>query len=407
MCGLTTTSRPVILNDKSCGSEDLLNQVKALNVLPTQHAALSELTTDLPEGVRETKIQQILDTQGGNLVAIIESLTQQVPEQTQAGLNSADELTSVQITALKAALPNVATLSHNTWLSQKAQLLPQCTEKTLFLIDRQFTKEGLGEEGDTILSEVQAQGRYYCIMLTRIKPDEGAELLRKQIVTKSAGKLRPSHFAVMSKSQIGATEDDAKREFCHACRVVFTHQHCHKVAEKIGQIMKAAVDKTIDDLIDESVYDLDRAIYQNSLDEGASELDVLTRILLLQLRVSSQSNYSKADLIPELVRLRALRAMSPLPSSSQSGKAVPAKLLQWKREEAFDPGQIINQLYSPLTCGDIFQVGDTNKRYLLLVQPCDAMVRGSTGQRNANEGIFVSLLTKKPGNQQMQNAFMK
>jgi len=374
---------------------DLLNQLKA-SAIPPSHESLSGLTADLPEAIREVTIQRILDAQSSNLVSIIESLIQQLPQQTQAGLSSTDELTPIQIAALKAVLPQVRALSHNAWLAQKAQLLQQCTERTLFLIDRQFTKEGLGEEGDSILTEVQAQRRYHCIMLTRINPNEGAELLRKQIVAKSEGKLKASYFAVMSKSKIGAGEEDAKREFCRACRVVFTHQHCHRVVEKIGQIMKSAVDSTIDDLVDESVYDLDRAIYENSLDEGSSELDVLTRILLLQSRVSSQKNYSRADLIPDLVRLRALRAMSELPSSSQTETSPPAKLLQWKREEAFDPGDIINQLYSPLSCGDVFQMGDTNKRYVLLVQPCDVMVRGSTGQRNANEGIFVNLQTKRP-----------
>src|SRR5207237_346233 len=126
----------------------------------------------LPEGVRATKIQEILTAQTTDLVRIIESLLQQVPDESQEGLESADELTPVQIAALKEAIQNVQTLSHASWTAQKAQVLRQSTEKTLFLIDRQFSKEGLGEEGDGILAELKAEGKYHCIMLTRVKPNE-------------------------------------------------------------------------------------------------------------------------------------------------------------------------------------------------------------------------------------------
>jgi hypothetical protein len=65
------------------------------------------------------------------------------------------------------------------------------------------------------------------------------------------------------------------------------------------------------------------------------------------------------------------------------------KLVQWRREEVIDEADIVNRLHLPINCGDIFQLPGADTGYVLLVQPCDAMVRGKDGERNALEGIFV------------------
>ncbi|MGN6556290.1 MAG: hypothetical protein ACTHLW_21470 [Verrucomicrobiota bacterium] len=375
--------------------QELIGRLAAQNIT-LKHEALTELTFDLPEGVRETKLQEILNVHVHNFVNIIESLTQQLPAEAQEGLETSSELTTVQINALKSALEDVQTMSFKTWTSKKAELLSKCTERTLFLVDRQFSKEGYGDEGDGILKELKAQGKYHCILLTRTKPEEGAELLRKRIAEESQGTLRLSDFAVMSKSDIGETEEGAKREFSHACRVVFTHRHCHKVAERIGEIMKGAISSTVDSLVGHSVYDLDRAIYENSLKEGASELDVLARILLLQQRMATQKGYFEDEqVMRDLVRLRALRSMTELAREHEK-MPFQGKLQQWKKEEVFDPAEIVNRLHSPLSCGDVFEMTGTSKKFVMLAQPCDLMTRGDNGMRRAKEGIFVALQETKP-----------
>ena len=373
----------------------LISKIHAQKVNP-EHALIAHIVYTLPEGVRAAKIEQALANKESQFVEVVESLIQQCPDERQEGLDVADELTPVQIAALKSALQNVETISHKRWTANKSSLLPQCSEKTLFLIDRHFTKEGLEEEGDAIVKELKGHGRYHCIMLTRIKPGEGTELLRSKIVSDSNGVLSLSDFSVMCKSQIGKTPEDAKREFCQALRVAFTHRHCHRVAFKIGEAMKGCIDSTIKQLVNHSVYDIDQAIYANSLEEGASELDVITRILLLEQRVASQKlGLSDRDLIPELGQLRLLRSMTPLDKSAPDEKSL--KLLhKWKREEVFDEGEIINKNYSALSCGDVFQLSNSTKRFVLLVQPCEIAIRGTTGERMANEGVFVPIVEKRP-----------
>ena len=68
------------------------------------------------------------------------------------------------------------------------------------------------------------------------------------------------------------------------------------------------------------MYDLDRVVFDNSLTEGASELDVLTRLLLLRQRVAVDSELGCSNEYFDLLsKLRALRALAgPLISKQHS-----------------------------------------------------------------------------------------
>jgi hypothetical protein len=46
----------------------------------------------------------------------------------------------------------------------------------------------------------------------------------------------------------------------------------------------------------------------------------------------------------------------------------------------------------PIDVGDIFQKTGGKKQYILLEQPCDLMVRGNTGKRNADSVILVEMV---------------
>lgn len=48
----------------------------------------------------------------------------------------------------------------------------------------------------------------------------------------------------------------------------------------------------------------------------------------------------------------------------------------------------------PIDVGDIFQKTGGKKQYILLEQPCDLMIRGDTGKRNAETVALVELVEK-------------
>ena len=64
-----------------------------------------------------------------------------------------------------------------------------------------------------------------------------------------------------------------------------------------------------------------------------------------------------------------------------------------QRLERYELAEYLNSHYIPIELGDIFQkMGDSAKRYVLLAQPCDLMVR-TDGKRNPfiNEGVLGNL----------------
>ena len=94
---------------------------------------------------------------------------------------------------------------------------------------------------------------------------------------------------------------------------VFTHHVCIELTRRIQETAAATLDTTVKALRNQSVYDLDRVVFDNSLTEGASELDVLTRLLLLRQRVAVDSELGCSDEYFDLLsKLRALRDLAGL-----------------------------------------------------------------------------------------------
>jgi len=136
---------------------------------------------------------------------------------------------------------------------------------------------------------------------------------------------------------------------------------------------------------------LDRAIFENSLTEGASEIDVLCRILLSRQRTTIDADIAGAldEVHSPLARMRKLRLLEKLPTLPPEDAEL---IREWRRDEVFDIGERLNALRAPLACGDVFVKDKTKRYYVLLGQPCDLMVRAD-GHRSAHEAVLVMLAT--------------
>ena len=152
---------------------------------------------------------------------------------------------------------------------------------------------------------------------------------------------------------VSAAEGHAESRLCNSFQVVFIHNVCIELTRRIHRVAKETIGTTVEALASQSVYDLDRVIFDNSLTEGASELDVLTRMFLLCQRVAVDSELGPSvEYFDLLSKLRALRALAGPLTSTKHGN--PVMLEQWRRDEVFDPGERVNTAHSPLACGDVF-----------------------------------------------------
>jgi hypothetical protein len=253
-------------------------------------------------------------------------------------------------------------------------------------VDREFSVEGVTTSlGEQILQDVVKSKipQVHVVMLTRSVGDD-PEQMRDDLATRL--EIPRQDFEVTAKvvsDEPGLSES----RLCTSFQRVFTHRVCISLTRSIHAAMESNLETAVEALVAQSVYDLDRVVFQNSLDEGASELDVLTRILLLRQRVAVDTALAAgADYFDLLSKLRALRRLAGALTSERHANS--PLLEQWRLDEVCDPGERINPAHSPLACGDLFSRTGSDEVFILLGQPCDLAVR-FTGQRNTHEAIFA------------------
>ena len=155
-----------------------------------------------------------------------------------------------------------------------------------------------------------------------------------------------------------------------------------------------------------SIYNLDQSIFENSLNEGASELDVVNRILFLKQRIATKEHFTHNHPIhKKLKRLRDIRELQEIMSPSEVDAVSKSMLHEWRISEVFEPEGLVNQIHSPIKCGDLFVNTKTETKFILLAQPCDISVRAD-GKRYTEEAIFVRMIDK-PRRETSQNAILK
>ena len=143
-----------------------------------------------------------------------------------------------------------------------------------------------------------------------------------------------------------------------------------------------------------SFSDLDSFIFKNSIHVGASELDVLCRVLFLLQRLNNQQYLLENDRVfSDLNRLRKIREFRKIKPEHKYGEEERENLKVWRKSEVIDDGKYINKINSPLTCGDLFQLTTKNSKprvFVLVGQPCDLAVRPDGGRR-IEEAVFIEI----------------
>ena len=166
--------------------------------------------------------------------------------------------------------------------------------RTLVIIDREFPVDGVAVPlGENILQDVvKAQfPTVHVVMLTRTV-DEDPEALRKELANRLG--IPFQDFGVSAK-MVSEERGQAESGLCNAFQVVFTHQVCITLTQRIHNVAEKQLETTVEELASQSVYDLDRVVFDNSLIEGASEVDVLTRLLLLRQRVAVDTELGPSE----------------------------------------------------------------------------------------------------------------
>ena len=134
----------------------------------------------------------------------------------------------------------------------------------------------------------------------------------------------------------------------------------------------------------------DRMVIANSKEEGCWEFDFLSRIIQVYLNrgIKTEMKSLFSDFQKETNSLRDFH------DDTQSEIVNKDILESIEKDEAYDDIVYINSVYSAVSNGDIFQIG--NKHYILLGQPCNLSIR-KDGKRSydIDQAFVLPLIDKE------------
>ena len=266
------------------------------------------------------------------------------------------------------------TLSLEQWNDRREELLKEDAKlPTLFLFDQDLSKEGGDPEGGIkIIASLLAgsdTGNLICGLLTHtVTPEEQPEAWLE--LSEDHG-IERDRFLVIPKLHL--SKDPIL--FAQTLKLVALSPDFTELMKKTKEVIGDAVDFAARRVSDISIYDLDHIVFQVSADEGLWEPDMLFRLHALFHRLESRRLAHEGGELEGIAS--RLRAVSNIPT--RSGHSPPSSTWKIQHEELYESADYLNKNHLPLELGDIFAKtgSDSKKRYILLAQPCDLMVRNN------------------------------
>jgi len=275
------------------------------------------------------------------------------------------------------------TLSLSEWGTRGPQLLAdEDARSTVFLFDRDFSREGDSEnKGFELVRDVLEQGVGYCGLITHTVPP-GGEYTAWSLMAEQHG-LDRDRFVVISKQNLTADPCD-HQGFLRGVRLAALSGRCSALKSATWSVFEASIEEAKAAVDQLSVADFDQIVLASSRREGVWEPETLFRIysILMRREARRRLHDTKGTDVPS--RAAEARRMSRLPEevpASLIEYAGEGEALQIQRFEVFDLDDLLNPIHRPIELGDVFEKASTRKRFILLAQPCDLMVR-SNGKRN-------------------------
>lgn len=365
-------------NDESVSVEDVIAAALNLDVTSLL-TAFPELGDSIPDdhAVLTAKIREVW----GRLELTVQSERGQavvVAARRHDG-NDTDDVADISI--LNELIPEakLVSLPPSQWEKQKEQLLQDSKNlRTLFLFDRDFSNAGGDSEGGIkIIASLLARNdseSLICGLLTHTVTPE-TQPQQWDALSRTHGIPR-DRFVVIPKLHLSR----APILFAQTLKFAALSPDFTELKRKTKEIIAMAATAAADRVETVSIYDLDHIVFQVSADEGLWEPDMLFRLHAMFHRLESRQLAHAGGALEAIAA--KLRTVSEIPTRCDL-LPTPGSAWALQREELYELDNHINKNHLPLELGDIFErVGaDSVKKYILLAQPCDLMVRGD-GKRH-------------------------
>jgi len=359
------------------------------------------------------------------------------------------------VETLRRLLPGIAPegLTLASWREKRAQVLVEMgSTPTLILFDLDFSREVGGDAttGQRLIGELEvalrdqgfADDAYYGLLTNHVLP--GDEHERRLQIVNSAG-LDPARFVLISKQHLQG--DPAT--FAVRLRTTFLAPIFAGLMVEVDKAIRSEYEKALREALAIAPEDMEQMVVRTSGLEGVWEPDTLVRLFELLQRSGARSTLRTTDRVVKLTeRLRKLAEIDPAPKDDVThapagdvandvptlepqgaGAAAPIEMAEQREvdsvrtavsavedatggdaltptlvsvavvlqhQEIYETAEHINGLHLPLELGDLFTKDTGDKQFVLIAQPCDAMVRAGGARSPELSHFLLAEVTMKP-----------
>lgn len=268
------------------------------------------------------------------------------------------------------------------WVAEKNSVISRAAvNPTLVLFDRDFgsTDSDGGLRLAAELYDEDDAGHIWAGLLTNTLEiaDEGSAWN-----SFTDGRTVPAdRFVVLSKEHL---IEDAN-SLPEALRISLISKPASTLSKHVKSAIASSVESAAQRLSELKPPEFERIVFGLARDEGAWEIDVLLRLFDVSLRLNVRNELHSDGSVRS-----AIKMLRELDSYRGESNPVSVQAQQIYQEELYENPEHINRLHLPVELGDIYQKIVGEKKFVLVGQPCDLMVRRD-GKR-APELSFVTLL---------------
>ncbi len=279
-------------------------------------------------------------------------------------------------------------MSYQQWLQDKDGVLTSKRNgKVLLLFDQNMANDGGAEDsGVQLIGEVlrRTRSRFVCGLLSRTLSSSDESKAWNSMSAQYG--LDKDRFIPISKERLQGQRDHIG--FANGIRRVVLNPQLKQLKRTVSIVIGKAQKEAIRAIEQLDILDLEQIVVRSSNEEGVWEPDTLFRLFGVYHRASARKKYL-AD--PNLHQLAAkVRSLGAAAAVNDSPLNDTVWLVQ--NLELYEDGGLINQSHLPIELGDIFEKTTSGRRFILVAQPCDLMVRGQGTRRpSVNEGVLAEI----------------
>ncbi|EYC52948.1 hypothetical protein AZ34_14545 [Hylemonella gracilis str. Niagara R] len=367
---------------RQCGTPTIVDILDKAAFLPDPKSELQQVLNDMREADRAKLVQCFFEKE-----VVKTGMT--TPELEDAVVDTVCKLLSIALEdrwTFKDAVKNLKAVCDSN------------DEKVSYIIDLNESG-GSDKRGLEILQTLHqhnSKGTVFLLTHSATTTEEAS----KEFELQNDLDGRPAHkqipICVISKARLTEAADEPAMS--SALRIAIKRaglrRSVHEVLNHIKPNVSSAVDEAAQQLLAIPPEQLDEYVVERGFQEGLSELHVVERAITAVVSQKVREIFAQnPDVLQSTARLRSLRSVELAESALTP---VHQNLDGFRRLEVWESDELINKSFTPLACGDIFQIdehekpNDRPKLFLLLGQPCDISLRGEK-DRDQEHAMLVPL----------------